>query len=90
MGREAIHGRKWISGIEGQFYHLKKKKKRRNSREAETRDICISCSSSSMSLPLGNNQGCERVTRLFIRELFIIIQNQKELKRSIITGQLNK
>lgn len=127
VGGEAIPERKWISGIGGQFYHLKKRRtrrrrkrgrgeeeeegeegeegrrgegggerrkgrrgRRRNSRQAETRDIYTQCSSSSMNLPLGNNQMCEGVIRLFIRELFIILQNQKELKCSIITGQLNK
>lgn len=54
--------------------HKKKKEevgeKGRNSRLAETRDIYVQC---SMNLLLGNNQGCERVTRLFIRKLFIIL-----------------
>lgn len=43
-----------------------------------------------MYSPLGNNQACERFTKLFVTELFIIMQNQKELKRSIIKDWLNK
>ena len=76
-GGEGIPERKWKQGIGGQFYHLKKD---RNSGQAETRDICTECLSFSIHLPLGNNQGCERVTRLFTTELFTIMQNQKKLK----------